>query len=1087
MLRLIQSNQLEELAADLCDHWEADSHLLLAADVVIVPSRGLARWLTWRLADRFGVCANVDFRFAAEWVWDMFGRLLPEVSERSPFASNVMTLRVLDFLERLPPGPIFAPVQRYLEGANGRRRLELARQIAGVFDQYLVYRPQWLEQWARGHAATSVTADAEAWQMRLWQSLVAAMGLSNLQHPKEAFFREVSQRASSGQPLALPSRLGIFAVPDLPPLYADLFVRLAQFIDVDWYVLNPCAAFWGDIRSAKEKARLQAAGDPAAAFTDIGHGLLASWGRQAREQMACVASYVGEANVEDIDAFVAPPGDRVLQRLQRAMLELAEPDPASEEWQADDRSIQCHACHSLSRQIEVLQDHLLTMFEAQPDLKPSEVVVFAVDLEATASLFDAIFGAAPPERRIPYSVSGRSRDDITSYLRGFWFLFGLPQSRFEAAAVLGFLEIPAVARRYTISGEDFALIRRWLREAGARWGLDADHRARLDLPASSRHTWQEALLRLLLGYAMPTRGAALFQEISPFDDIEGSQAECLGKLALALRDLVRAAQLLATPRTLSEWSRTLIAQLGLLFAPNDEEQIDEERLRDTLSSLERDAREAEFSSAVPLDVVRGLLEARITGGAPGALPGGRVTLSAIGPLRGIPYRVICFVGLDDAAFPRQISPIEFDLLRLQPQPGDRARRAEDRQAFLDGVLAAREVLYLSYNGRSIRDNAALPPSVLVAELLDYLARVTIGGRKQVAARFLTEHALQPFSARYFEAQDPASFASEYLDASERFRLPPDERAGRQSFFGDGLTVPADPQDSVLELSELADFLTHPVRYLLRKRLGMRIEHAEDDIPSDEPFALESRDRWNVEQVLFERRRSGCGREEAVALLAGASLLPHGEWGLRLAQACWTTVDGFASRVEQAQVGLPRDPFPITLPIGDLRLSARLERVDGIGILEFALRKTALAELITIWLQHLMLCASGELGSPRSRLLTLDNDYQFTRVADPQARLSDLVEVYRSGQSQALPLAPRSARAWMLAKEAKRMSAAQSAWTGSPPFAMGERTDVWLAAAYGDDCEELPPGFEAVAERVLRPILDHLQVGDAPARRGDAAA
>jgi exonuclease V gamma subunit len=157
------------------------------------------------------------------------------------------------------------------------------------------------------------------------------------------------------------------------------------------------------------------------------------------------------------------------------------------------------------------------------------------------------------------------------------------------------------------------------------------------------------------------------------------------------------------------------------------------------------------------------------------------------------------------------------------------------------------------------------------------------------------------------------------------------------------------------------------------------------------------------------------------------------------------------------------------------------------VLAFALKKVAMRELISTWLEHLMLCASGVLASPSARLLTLKARHEFRAVADPGAVLGDLLEVYRWGQTQAFPLPPKSARDWMLAADSKRMTAAQAAWSGSPPFVPGERTDVWMAAAYGEDCEELPAGFEAAAQRVLGPALDHLESGGARSRRRSAGA
>ena len=167
------------------------------------------------------------------------------------------------------------------------------------------------------------------------------------------------------------------------------------------------------------------------------------------------------------------------------------------------------------------------------------------------------------------------------------------------------------------------------------------------------------------------------------------------------------------------------------------------------------------------------------GTAPGASPTGAVTFCGIGSLRGIPFRVVCLIGLADTAFPRQAAVTEFDLMAERPRLGDRARRHDDRAAFLDALLSAREVLYLSYPGHNVRDDSPLPPAIPVSELLDYLGRSVAGGADAVRRRLITEHRLQPWSPHYFRGYRGEVYRT------KRARCSPTPRTTRRSQRGPG--------------------------------------------------------------------------------------------------------------------------------------------------------------------------------------------------------------------------------------------------------------------------------------------------------------
>jgi exodeoxyribonuclease V gamma subunit len=1073
MLHIIQSNDTNILAERLLRAVPQPRDAAdLRPEVVVVPSRALGRWLAHRIADARGVCANVEFPFPAAFVWRLVAAAVPGVPARSPFDAEVMAWRVFALLQELPAGEALAPLQAYREARGARDAMGLARRIAAVFDRYLVHRSDWLQRWAKGGISGLPEAQVELWQASLWRAGLAQGAARFPAHPTELLLSELERRAAIPGALdeILPASVSVFAVPLMPPLYVRVFAALARFIEVRWYVLNPCREYWADLRSEREIARRRLIDARSVEFAEVAHPLLAALGAQARDNLALLSAFIGEEGVRDDEAYLPPAGSSLLARLQRSIVELDDLAAAPLDPAAHDRSIQVHACHSLTRELEVLHDRLLELFESLPGLRPGEVAVMLPDLDAAAPAIEAVFGSVAAELRIPWAISGRSRGDAGPLRRAFLDLLGAADARFDAAWVEALLRVPACARRFGLSEQDLDLLRRWLHEAGVRWGLDAAHRGALGLVPEARHTWAEGLSRMLLGWALPAAGQRTFGGLLPYDEIEGKAGAALGRLAHALAEFARWRELLEQPRPVAAWTELLQAQLARLFDAGDDEDAagEIERLRAALDGIARDA--AAAACAAPLDaaILCDALEHALAAQAPGAIPGGAVTFCRIGALRGLRYRVVCLLGLNDPGFPRAPARPEFDLAAAHPRLGDRSPRDEDRGAFLDALLAAADVLHLSWVGRDVRDDSRLPPSVVLAELLDYLGRCVQGGRGEVERRLVTQHPLQPFSRRYFEPDGLTSYARDYLQAARRLASAPARREAARPLFRAPLAPPGEAWRN-LEIDDLVGFLRHPVRFLLRKRLGIELGGAEEELRTDEPFVLERPEGWRLGDRLLALVRQGLPDAQIERIALGGPELPHGAPGrIALAQEL-AEVRRFARDAQRLVPAADAQTLAVDLRLGDFTLGGVLEPVGAAGLMRAGLVRRGAGPLLEAWVRHLVLQLTAGPGAGRaSRWLLRGSLLEFAPLEGAAHRLDDLLELYWHGLSEPLCFGPRSA---LVLREQGR-SKAHGAWCGGWNQE-GESADPWFRAAFGAAQSGLSEAFEALAQRVFGPLLEHV--------------
>ena len=1112
MLRLVFSNRFEALLDELVDALAEVPASPFEAQHVIVPNTAVQRKVELALADRLGICANVRFSFLGAWLWRQMGRLI-DVADDSPFAPDVLTWHVWEIFGDDAFVVTHPRLQRYLDGADALMRYELALRVATLFDQYLTYRPDWLAAWREGRDVElteprDTAAADERWQAALWRRIAHDVGAST-EHPSTTFCRAMARAGGDGvREAGIPGMAHVFCLPTMPPLYLAMLRELGSYVDLRLHVLNPCREYWFDIVDARRQTSLAARGR--LDHHEVRNRLLASWGKQRQSQLQMLLGDAGDAVLED-ERFVPDGGASVLARVQDAILDLAELGPgALHPLAPGDRSIEVHVCHSRTRELEALHDRLLALFADDPTLRPSDVLVVTPALDAAAPLIDAVFGTATGARRVPYTITGRRASQVNRAARALLDILSLATSRFHASAVFEVLQQPIVARRFGIEAPELERIRTWMRESGMRWGIDAKHRADLGLPALARHTFADGLDRLYLGYALPSQVDAPFGECLPAGHAEGGDALALGCLSRFMHALGRVHADVAQPKTPAAWRAAMSDLLAAFFAPAADEIEEMREVEAAIGALHESMRQGAPGARLPSPVARSALEALLDDPARGGVPTGAVTFSAMSSLRGLPYRVICIVGLDDRAWPATSRVAEFDLMAQSPRAGDRQRRDDDRNVFLDLLLSARERLHLSYVGRSVRDNAPLPPSVLIAELLDCLVPALASdpasaqARDEVRRRLVVEHPLQPFSIACFAADADARLRSsnvEYCEALEAqlqstSEMPSGDRAStmhgpgrnappiaisaddadegllaeRQSrFFAAPLAAPTDEWRRVT-LDQLLAFFRHPARYLLAERLGLVLARSDEELQDDEPFAIDWPARSAFARRLLPAYLDGVEAPRIAALARAGTEYPPGRLGELLLARELEHLGAFAHDLQHdlAHDCLPPIEATLAFDVGgeSWQLTGSFGDLRSAGLVRYRYDEARAADYVAGWLTHLFLNALDlPLASRRTSWHSRDGRYVLPAVDDAHARLAELVALYRRGLTAPLHFFPKSA--WTYMKNGASLSQARTKWSGGK---FPEGADAAYRLALRGDDDPLDAEFAECARTFFEPML-----------------
>ncbi|HEY2735451.1 MAG TPA: exodeoxyribonuclease V subunit gamma, partial [Polyangiales bacterium] len=716
----------------------------------------------------------------------------------------------------------------------------------------------------------------------------------------------LSRLARGVRPHGLPERLHVFGVSSLPPIYLDILAALARERDVHLFLLSPTREYYGDVgvgrRTARSQRRQLSFGD--SGFRSEPHGLLASLGRHGRECGELLEERT--EYIEASDLYEEPGTSSLLTTLQSDLLALrvrgdGPPHTARAILRDDDQSLAIHACHGPMRELEVLHDQLSALI-SERGVEPHEIVVMMPKIRDYAPMIEAVFSQDESQRpSIPFRIADRTLGESEPLIAALDALLDVSSSRFGANQVLDLLGLELVRARFQIAPDQVETLRDWVTESGIRWGVDAAHRGEVGQPARAENTWRFGLARLVLGYSTGASADRLFGETSP-STVDSSDAELLGNFLSFCETLFAFRIELREPADIATWSERIARLLAAATSTESQDAADHKLLRRALSELEAHAWRASFDERFDLATLRALLDRTLGSrlAAAGFLSGG-VTFCQLMPMRSIPFKVLCLIGLNDGVFPANDGAFAFDLIQRERKLGDRSRRDDDRQLFLEALLCARESLIISYVGQSLKDGKLMPPSVLVSELIDHvaenfsLANTPASTRAAIEARLVLRHPLSAASPRYFGGDpDRRLFSFSRAACAAASVLAQPQRQAAQFATGE---LPNEPPSEV-SLAELERGLMRPSREFCQRRLALYLGDDLAPVEEREPFSLDPLERWQVANELLEARLRGEAGSDALSVLRAEGRLPLGAAGALVYRALDADVAAILRELEQ---------------------------------------------------------------------------------------------------------------------------------------------------------------------------------------------
>ncbi|MBK2268284.1 exodeoxyribonuclease V subunit gamma [Francisella philomiragia] len=860
------SNKLEYLVQVLSKLLDVEKKDLFTPTQLIVGSRGMQHWLSMQLAQYRNIAMNLKYDMINGYILDICYELTAKQEYKKAYTKDILAWRIFRGLDSINNPKL----QEYYQNSD-LKKYQLSVKIAETFSKYISYRSEWLQKWAQGEYINPAKPESdEDWQMLLWQKLVEDVAETPYKVQAEALQKLNRQNLEK---LNIPSDIYIFGVNTISPKNLGFVFELAKYIDVNILYINPCSEYWYDLHKSKISAWLDSDDYEL-------QPLLANLGQQGKEFFNQLLENQEKQELEIFEKFdknsldfekLADNNQTQLVSLQRNLLELDCQNHAKQK----DLSISINSCHSPLREVQILHDKLLDMIKADPSIKPRDILVMCPNIEDYSPYIDSVFSRYPTDKKLPCSIADRTLLDSEPLAASFIELLQLPESNFEVNKILDYLSVPAIQQKFKITDEQLETIRYWLKESCIHhsnngqtfswsWGLkrlmfgfsysDSNHIVDLKLPRQSATATPSYQRGISINYQE-------LDQLMTIPVIEGSEIAELGGLYELLELLERYSQELLKPRSLEAWQDYLLEMFDDVFDVTNDEQYIAKKIKDIIVKTVTTAKDVLLAEEIDLYTIRYCLISQLS--EPiinNHFLNGKVTFCSMTPMRNVPFRVIAMLGLNNGKFPRQESAISFDLMaRLGRVKGDRTKRDDDRYLFLEAITSARDYLYLSYIGRSVKTNVEQQPSLILKELISYL-RANYSWQDED----IKEYPLHPFSSK--------CYADEYRSYDEAWlKLLQSEP---KVFYDSKLLSNSVNLPKSLSIAKLVKIFEDPIKAYTNYGLELYLEDDFEELEDSEPFDINSLDKHKFKQDLLNTLENEKDKELTIKTAKLSGKLPE---------------------------------------------------------------------------------------------------------------------------------------------------------------------------------------------------------------------
>ena len=1009
MLKLYISNKIENLSLQFAQHIKGYSNCF-ASELVIMQTSGMERWLALEAAKYNRIFTNFNFIKPNSFINQLYQ--LAGIESDSLYNTENLKWIIYRFLEDDEFKKQFEQVALYYQ-TDDIKRLQLSVKIADLFDQYLLYRQDYIEAWNKGNLAKVTKQKDETnqqyrnkqerldkhqkWQFWLWNKIKEE--LPNESYDKvqlrDLIIKKLKDKDFQQQIKRQYGRISLFGLSVITDYHIEIFHRLSEILDVNLFFLNPAPeTYWYDIVSDKfvyyiEKKTGLGIDE---LKLHVGNELLSNYSALAKDTYNILFKSDDFVNAIDDTLTEEPNNNTLLSKIQNDIFNNLniKRNPISLE-NLKDKSLMISSSYTPMREVEALYNQLLDFFDTDKNLEAKDVIVQVSDVDLYTPYIKAVFDNSPYQ--LPYTIADRSYSGGDTLVGVMEILLQLSQEDFTSEGVLQLLNSEFIRNKFEITNVE--LIREVVREANIRFGIKG-----YASDDTQYVSWMYGLERILLGYAI--KGGDEFQlehySTYPLDIIEGSDAEELLQFKAFIDHLILNLNHRIHDRPLSEWKTFIEDTIDNLLAVNEKSETEVKYIQQHLLAIEQMNHWLE--EPISFDVFqKSFLDALFSNPRGGNFITGGITFCSMIPMRSIPFKVTAMLGLNGDKFPRTDNPIAFNLIDIEYKRGDRNTKNNDKYLFLETILSARKHLYLSYIGNSTKDNSSYNPSLLIEELIAYIETGCSGisSNEKIQDYFIQKHPLHAFSQKYF---DKSSTLFTYISEDNDKQKHEIEIKSQ---------VENNEELKTLNLQDLISFFENPFQYYYNKKLQIYFRDDPSLLPESEIFETDKLLEYFIKTDLFKYKNN---IEEYTKKAKKTGALPLANMAPIITNEAFSEIEEIRNQYHEYTDGKEAKSFHLDMKFGNITLKSSISPIYNKKYIctNVSGESSKAKYLLKAWLPHLVIMASQQKFDSIFIAKYYENPLVFEHnLINPekaQEILGQLIQIYLEGHKRITAFMPQ---------------------------------------------------------------------------------
>jgi len=1056
MLHFYRSNRLEWLAEKLSDSLvsEKEAHPL-QSDTVIVPNRNNARWLQFQLSAFNQISANIQYVLPAEWMWSEIRRIHPGTPVELASDKNPLKWAVMNVImnNQIPENATL--VRNYLNNFKDENRmeryLELSNLVASTFDKYLVHRPDMLLEWEKNKLISQ--NKHEVWQRDLWNRLNDQwknLYENGLQYNRSALWKDLLVKIHNDE-LAVDSKnnLKVFHPGKLPEPLLELFVAYSTLL--------PVHIFSSQLVNFKN--------------TTVTKNTFLS-------EMLVEENSSGEAFQFFLSEYKPDYGEQVhfANRRETGLLQVIQNRLISGEQaftndEYPDDTVSVHSCHSKLREVETLHHFILECLEQSNSLRTDEIAVVSPKIDEYTPYIKAVFdnqdGDLPP---IPFSIGETHTNERNPISKAFENILEFIESRWFSSDFMEILHSGPVMDKFDFNDSNITTIRRWITDNHVTWGVDQEHRNEYKQPPNQKNTFRAALNRLWFASLYDLPDFTMIDSTTAFQGVDTTEMEeLLARFSSFVNTLNQIRLQTNNDFSLSDWGKKALNWIDCLFS-DDSEKYELNNLIEIIHAVIDQSSLSGFNKKIPFKIFKQEIVSLIAGSqsTTASLERG-VIFSSMVPLRNFPFKIVAVIGLNEDQFPRKTVTPEFDLIQNMPLSRETNNKDEDRQLFLQYVMAPSEKLYISYIGRSAIDNEKIQTSVILEKWMDRIAELTDIRIDDL----IKEEPLNGFSENLFKRNK--SFSRMYADIAVLMGMEK-KRTGNY--------IRESPQQNearkIIRIRDLESFYRNPLKFYLREKFGVRISDYDDHL-GEEKFVSDPLLSYKLTGSVLSWIEAQENPESIQNLLLNSGIVPEGFPGQKLSTTVIEQSRDILDTILRETGSKEKLKIDISNHLDNNYIEGFINSYSKEGYIDIFLSSKSGKNLIIAWIRYLTLLHHYDIHRIENRILFNAKKeggewLSFKPVERRNEVLANLIDVYLNGIETPFLFAPKTSYQFSKYVEKKgieiAIQRAEAEWFGN--YVIAENSDPFYQLWFGRSNPLELPEFCKNANIVFTDLINHLE-------------